>query len=105
MIVRIEIRDLNKRVIESTETEVLSANRLKPFTKKEKLLIDLETYKSIVETARNEFKLLMRLDNSAGLLQIENPIKTMNAKRANRDRDDIAEGAIMTSKWAQGSKH
>jgi hypothetical protein len=58
-----------------------------------------------VETARNEFKLLMRLDNSAGLLQIENPIKTMNAKRANRDRDEIAEGANMKSKWGQGSKH
>jgi hypothetical protein len=45
LIVRIEIRDLNKRVIESTETEVLSANKLKPFTKKEKLAIDLEKYK------------------------------------------------------------
>ena len=99
LIVRIEIRDLNKRIIESTDTEVLSATKLKPFNKKEQLVIDLEKYKEIVEAAKNEFKLHMRLDYSAGLLKNENPIKTMNVKRANRDRDETAEGAIRKSVW------
>jgi len=56
--VRIEIRDLNKKIIESSETEVLSCTKMKPFTKKEVFSIDLENYKEIVETAKGEFILL-----------------------------------------------
>jgi len=87
----IEIRDFNKNVIESSETEVLSCTKMKPFSNKEAFNIDLENYKEIVESAKNEFKLLQRLDFSAGLLKNENPIKTMNVKRANRERDGNGE--------------
>ena len=68
-------------------------------------MIDLEKYKEIVEAAKNEFKLLLRLDFSAGLLKNENPIKTMNVKRANRDRDETGEIAHRNSPWGQNSKH
>jgi hypothetical protein len=56
--VHIEIRDLNKRLIEKTESEVLSCTKMKPFTKKENFIIDLEKYKEIVEAAKSEFILL-----------------------------------------------
>ena len=58
-----------------------------------------------METAKNEFKLLLILDFSAGLLKNENPIKTMNVKRANRDRDENGEIASRNSPWGKGSKH
>jgi hypothetical protein len=35
LMVHIEIRDLNKRMIEKTDTEVLSCTKMKPFLKKE----------------------------------------------------------------------
>ena len=84
---KIDVRDVNHKIIESTETEVLSKTKAKPFTKREILEVDLENYREIVEVAKNEFKLLQRLDFTAGLIKNENPIKTMNVKRANRDRD------------------
>ena len=101
----IEIRDFNKNVIESSETEVLSCTKMKPFSNKEAFNIDLENYKEIVESAKNEFKLLQRLDFSAGLLKNENPIKTMNVKRANRERDGNGETELRQSPWGQSSKH
>lgn len=58
LIVHIEIRDLNKKLIESKESEVLSSTKMKPFTKKESLSIDIKNYKEIVDEAKNEFKLL-----------------------------------------------
>jgi len=58
LLVRIEIRDLNKKIIETSETEVLSCTKMTPFTKKEIFSIDLENYKEIVETAKGEFILL-----------------------------------------------
>ncbi len=96
---RIEIRDLNKKIIESTETEVLSSTKMTPFSKKENFQIDLEKYKEIVNDAKSEFILLQSLDFSAGLLKNENPIKTMNVKRANRERDASGESEIRKSPW------
>ena len=52
LMVRIQIRDLNKKLIETQETEVLSCTKMKPFTKKEGLMIDLDNYKEIVEAAK-----------------------------------------------------
>jgi hypothetical protein len=92
--VRIEIRDLNRKLIETSVSEVLSCTKMKPFTKKEIFEIDLENYKEIVESAKGEFILLQSLDFSAGLLKNENPIKTMNVKRANRERDATGETEI-----------
>ena len=99
LMVRIQIRDLNKKLIETQDTEVLSCTKMKPFTKKEGLMIDLDNYKEIVEAAKQEFILLQGLDFSAGLLKNENPIKTMNVKRANRERDVSGETEIRKSPW------
>ena len=97
---KIDVRDVNHKIIESTETEVLSKTKMKPFTKREILEVDLENYREIVEVAKNEFKLLQRLDFTAGLIKNENPIKTLNVKRANRDRDQNGvESTIRKSPW------
>lgn len=57
LLVKIEVRDFNRRVLESTETEVLSSIKMKPFSQKEVISIDLENYHEIVDAAKNEFKL------------------------------------------------
>lgn len=58
LLVKIEIRDISKRLIESHETEVLSSTKMKPFKQRENVAIDLEDYHRIVEAAKDEFKLL-----------------------------------------------
>ena len=109
ILVKIEVRDLNKKIIEVSETEVLSSAKLDPFgkkgTRKETLVIDFEHYKEIVETAKNEFKLLQRLDFTAGLLKNENPIMTSNVKRANRERDESSVAIARNSPWGRALKH
>lgn len=105
IILHLEILDLNKKLIEMSDTEVLSKTKMKPFLKKETLELDLENYKEIVQTAKNEFKLLQRLDFTAGLIKNENPIKTSNVKRANRDRDENSGTVTSRTPWGQQSKH
>jgi hypothetical protein len=99
IILHLEILDLNKKLIEMSDTEVLSKTKMKPFLKKETLELDLENYKEIVQTAKNEFKLLQRLDFTAGLIKNENPIKTSNVKRANRDRDENSGTVTSRTPW------
>jgi hypothetical protein len=87
LIVLLEVRDMNKQVIERVENEVLSTTKNKPFKRHESLKLDFVTYRELVEDAKAEFKLIQRLDYTAGLVKVENPIKTANVKRAARDRD------------------
>ena len=93
LFVNIQIRDMNKKVIEKTDMEVLSMTKLKPLKKHETLKIELNKYKEIVQEAKTEFMFLQRLDYTAGLVKVENPIKTANVKRAARDREGGTDGA------------
>lgn len=92
MLVSILVRDMDKKVIEKNEIEVLSMIKLKPLKKHESLKIDLNKYKEIVQEAKSEFMFLQRLDYTAGLVKVENPIKTANVKRAAREREGGADG-------------
>lgn len=107
MLVKIEVLDLSKQVIETSETEVLSCTKMKPFKlKRETLTIDLENYRDIVEKAKSEFGFLRRLDFTTGLIKNENPIKTGNVKRANRERDQTGAEVIRNNPWSGSSnKH
>jgi hypothetical protein len=70
---------------------------VKPFGKHETLKIDLDHYREIVKECKSEFMFLQRMDYTAGLVKVENPIKTGNVKRAAREREgDVRAG------WTKG---
>lgn len=58
LFVNIQVRDINKKILEKNEIEVLSMTKMKPLKKHESLKIELNKYREIVQEAKAEFMFL-----------------------------------------------
>lgn len=81
-----EVRDINNKILEVKEHEIVSFPKVKPFLEKELIQIDLENFHEIVTSAKNQYNLLSRIQSPSA---VNNPIKTREVKRANKDFDEV----------------
>lgn len=80
--------DLEKQVVEKSESAFLSAVKRKPFQKREKLSVDIDAFRRMINELRKEYMVNRSLEQTSGLLKNDNPIKTQDVKRAFRQRED-----------------
>ena len=64
---------------------MISVSKTKPFLPNEVLFIDLENYNERMDKAKDEYKLIYKLD---GIIRTDNGIKTMDLKRVKQDGED-----------------